>query len=152
MAITTQEARQQILDDLAAATDQIAMAVASLGAAFELLPVGTGERLEDELFRPVQKAYGRAKRTHSAFAERCGLAARAFELPGAGTTSQGAKGFVAKATGAVAEADRLVAELQDSLLPIEAGDAELRSGLSEVRELLAGESTTARQFLRALGR
>jgi len=152
MAITTQEARQQILDDLAGATNLIALAVANLGEAFELLPVGTGERLEDELFRPVQKAYGRAKRTHSAFAERCGLPAGRFELPAPTVGSRAAKAFVEQAVAAAAEADRRIAELQDSMLPVESGDAELRAGLGEVRELLAGESTTARQFLRALGR
>ena len=42
-------------------------------------------------------------------------------------------------------------ELQDSLLPVESGDAELRQGLAEVRELLS-LSVPAREFLRTLGR
>jgi hypothetical protein len=45
-----------------------------------------------------------------------------------------------------------IAELQDSMLPIESGDPELRQGLAEVRELLAELPLGARDFLRTLGR
>ena len=38
------------------------------------------------------------------------------------------------------------------MLPIESGDAELRAGLVEVRELLDGLPGTARRFLGILGR
>ena len=152
MAISTLEARGQILDDLAAAIDQIALAVASLGEAFELLYAGSADRLEVELFRPVQKAYARGQRTHTQFAERCGLAKRAFELPSAGRPSQGAKAFVQRAVVASGDADHRIGELQDSMLPTEFGDPELRSGLSEVRELLDGVPSSARTFLRTLGR
>ena len=152
MAITTLEARGRILDDLAAAVDHLALGVACLGEAFELCDVGTADRLETELFRPVQKAYGRAKRTHAQFAARCGLASREFESPSPGLRSQGVKSFVERAVAASSEADRRIAELQDSMLPIESGDAELRTGLSEVRELLDEVPTNARQFLRTLGR
>ena len=38
------------------------------------------------------------------------------------------------------------------MLPVESGDAELRSGLSEVRTLLAVLPGNAREFLRTLGR
>ena len=44
--------------------------------------------------------------------------------------------FVETAADAVTEADDLLADLQDSMLPVEVGDAELRAGLAEVRELL----------------
>jgi hypothetical protein len=77
---------------------------------------------------------------------------RQFELPSAGPTSQGAKDLVERAAAAAAAADRIIAELQDSLLPLESGDPQLRSELSEVRELLAGITANARDFLRALGR
>ena len=69
MAISALEARTQILDDLAAAIDQVALAVACLGEAYELLAVDAADRLEAELFRPVQKAYARGKRAHIGFAE-----------------------------------------------------------------------------------
>ena len=152
MAITAAEARTQILDDLAGAVDQVALAVGALGEAFELLPEGAGERLEDTLFRPVQKAYARGKRTHAGFAERNSLPTRAFELPSPGGSSQGAPALVQQAVGAAAEADRRIAELQDSMLPIESGDPELRAGLSEFRELLSQVAVSAREFVRTLGR
>ena len=152
MAITATEAKRQILDDLGGAIDRIGLAVAALGEAFELLPEAAGERLETTLFRPVQRAYARSRRTHAGFAERSGLPSGAFELPSAGLASQGVGAFAKQAVVAVAEADRKIAELQDSLLPIESGDAELRSGLSEVRELLAAVPAGAREFLRTLGR
>ena len=152
MAIGTLEARGKILDDLAAAIDQIALAVACLGEAFELLSVSSADRLEAELFRPVQKAYARGQQAHSRFAERSTGATRAFELPSAGRPSQGAKAFINRAVEASGHADHMIAELQDSMLPIEFGDPELRSGLSEARALLEGVPLSARSFLRTLGR
>ena len=73
MTYSAAEGRQQVLDDLAAATEEIAYALASLGEAYEQVDGITGETLEDELFGPVQKAFGRARRTHAQFAERHGL-------------------------------------------------------------------------------
>ncbi len=152
MVVTTLEARAQILDDLTAAINQLALATACLGEAYEQLDETTADRLEDGLFRPVQKAYGRAKRTQSQFAGRFGLTAPALESPSPGLGSQGVKVFIGRAVSASAEADHRIAELQDSLLPIEAGDPELRTGLAEVRELIDALPTRAREFLRALGR
>jgi hypothetical protein len=152
MAQSAIEARQQILDELGDAVDQLALAVACLGEAFEQLAVGAAERLEGGLFRPVQRAYARGQRTHSGFAGRCGLPTRQFELPVPGGSSQGARAFVERAVSAAAEADRLIAELQDSLLPVESGDPELRTGLSEVRDALGPIPVGARELLRALGR
>jgi hypothetical protein len=43
-------------------------------------------------------------------------------------------------------------ELQDSMLPIEVGDVELRAGLSEVRELIGSVRARAREMVRTLGR
>jgi hypothetical protein len=152
MAITAQEARRQILDDLAGAIDRLGLAIACLSEAFEQLDVGGADRLEAELYRPTQKAYGRAKRTHAQFAERVGLGKDQFEPPSAGLASQGVKTFVERAAEAAGDADRRIADLQDSMLPIESGDAELRTGLSEVRESLAEVPQAATQFLRTFGR
>src|SRR6266496_631562 len=55
MARTAHEDREQILDELAAAIDQLALAVACLSEAFELLAVDAADRLEAELYRPVQR-------------------------------------------------------------------------------------------------
>ena len=152
MAITQREAREQILDDLGDAIERIALAVASLGAAYESLSVTSADRLESELFRPVQKAFGRAKRTHSQFAERTDLPTRQFASPSAGPPSQTAKALIEQALAAAGEAAHRIAELQDSMLPIESGDAELRSGLTESRALLDELPLASRQFLRTLGR
>src|SRR3954469_18767464 len=152
MAQTMVEARQQILDDLAAALDQLGLAVACVSEAFEQLAVDAADQLEAALYRPVQRAYGRGKRTHAQFAERVGLSGDTFEPPSAGPSSQGVKELIQRMAAALADADRRIAELQDSMLPIEAGDGELRTGLNEVRELLEKVPRAAALFLRGLGR
>ena len=152
MGITTGEAKEEILEDLANAIEQIALAAGRLGDAYELLPSSAADRLETELFRPTQKALGRSKRAHAHFAEQSGIAPRSFEPPAAGARSQGVKGFLEQALTAAADGERRIAALQDSALPTEFGDPELRAGLSEVRALLATVPGAAREFLRTLGR
>ena len=152
MAFSTVEGREQILDDLAAAIDQIALASACLSAAYEALDVGTADRLEDELYRPVQRALGRAKRTHGQFAERVALRAPSSEMAEPSLRRLSVKEIIQRAVASASDADRQIGELQDSMLPIEVGDAELRSGLAEVRELLVVLAGRAPQFLRTLGR
>ncbi len=152
MAFTALEARQQLLDDLAEAIDDIGFALAALEAAYEQLDEHSGDRLEEGLFRPVQVAYGRAKRAHDGFATRHGLPAGTFEAQAAGLPSTRAKGFIDGAVEAAAEADRALAALQDSPMLVEVGDVELRSGLAEVRELLGGVGQRARELVRTLGR
>ena len=61
-----------MLDRVAEATDELSVALAALGAAYEQLDTNTADRLEEQLFRPPQLAYGRARRVHSGFAERVG--------------------------------------------------------------------------------
>lgn len=82
--------------------------------------------IEEMLFEPVQSACGRARRMHTEFATRHGLPTRTFETP-TGAPSMGAKGLVAGAVAAVGHADVTLATLQDSMLPIEVGDPELRA-------------------------
>jgi hypothetical protein len=146
------EARQDLLDILGDAIDEIAVALAALGAAYEQLGTAPADRLEEELFRPVQMAYGRAKRTHAGFAERQGLPGRTFEPAEPGLPSTGVRGFVDDAVSAASGADIVLAELQDSMMPVEVGDPELRAGLAEVRELLGHITARAREFTRTLGR
>lgn len=152
MSYVAGEARQELLDTLAEAIDEIADALAALGAAYEKLGTMPADKLEEELFRPVQAAYGRAKRTHSGFAQRQGLPEREFSPANAGLPSTGIRGFVDSAVASAADADAVLAELQDSMMPVEVGDAELRAGLSEVRELLGNVRSRAREFTRTLGR
>jgi hypothetical protein len=147
------EARRELLGSVATATESMGAALAALGAAYEALDERMADRLEEDLFRPLQLAYGRARRTHAGFAERHGLPGREFAAPAsAGLPSQGIRGFLDRALEAVAAADNELAELQDSMRPVEVGDAELRAGLAEVRALLAPLGDRAREILRTLGR
>jgi hypothetical protein len=152
VAHTDAEARQELLGAVAEAIDDIGRALAALGAAYEQLDERNADRLEEELFGPVQHAYGRAKRAHTEFAGRHGLTSRPCEAPSAGLPSTGAKGFIESAVSAVARADSALATLQDSLLPVEVGDPELRSALTEVRSLLGDVGRRARELERTLGR
>jgi len=149
---TDAQGRQQILDTLARATEQLAAALGALGAAYEQLDERSADRLEEELFRPVQLAYGRAQRVHAGFAQRSGLAGRAFAQPPAGSPSQGARGLIDRGLGAVASAEDALATLQDSMLPVEVGDPELRANLAAIREALGLIPGRARELLRTLGR
>jgi len=152
MAYVTAEARQQLLDDVAAATDTIGIALACLGEAYEQLDEHSADRLEEELFRPVQLAYGRARRTHAEFAKRYGMPGRAFAPGATRGASGGVRGLLDAAVAAVGEADAALVALQDSMMPVEVGDAPLRAGLAEVRTLLGEVPGRARQFVRVLGR
>jgi hypothetical protein len=152
MTYSTADAQQGLLDQVAAAADEVGVALAALGEAYELLDEATADRLEEQLFRPVQTAYGRVKRTHAEFAGRHGLPGRTFTPAVRGRPSQGVRGFVDAAVEALARADLTLGTLQDSLLPVDVGDAELRAGLSDVRRLLGDVPGRARQFVRVLGR
>jgi hypothetical protein len=152
MAYDAQQARQDLLDGIADAIEAIGSALAALGGAYEQLDEHTADRLEEELFRPVQVAYGRARRTHAGFAERYGLPGRTFSPGEPGHPSQGVRGYLESAVDAVADADDTLAELQDSMLPVEVGDPELRAGLADVRALVGDLRVRARELVRTLGR
>jgi hypothetical protein len=150
--MTDRETRQELLDGIAAAIDQLGIALAQYGVAYELLDERSQDRLEDDLFGPVQKAYGRAKRTYAQFAARYSLTAREFDQPTSSSGSRDVRRFLDRATEAVDEAEREFVELQDSMLPVEYGDPELRAGLADVRTLVSDVRANARAFTRTLGR
>ncbi len=152
MAYTTVEARQHLLDQLAGAGERLGLALAYLGEAYEQLDEYAGERLEDELFRPIRKAYGLLKRDHAAFAVRHELPAGMPEPEPPQVLPDNPKGAIDHALEAVGEADSVLAELQDSMLPVEVGDPELRAALAQVRQLLGGLPEQARLLVRTLGR
>ena len=52
MSYTTAEGRQDLLDALAEATDEIGYALAALGAAYEQLDQATADKLEEDQFGP----------------------------------------------------------------------------------------------------
>jgi hypothetical protein len=152
MAYGNREAREELLASVAEATDRIGVALAALGAAYEELDERSADRLEEQLFRPLQRALGRARRTHSGFAERHGLDARALAPRQPSHAAAQPRELVEDAADAVADADDRLSELQDSMRPVEVGDPELRAGLAEVREALAAVQEHADTFLRTLGR
>lgn len=152
MAYKTADARQQLLDALAEAADDLGVALAALSEAYELLDENSGDRLEQALFRPLQAAYGRAKRTHVEFAARHDLPTRTFEAAVHGAPGRGVKGFLDSAVQAIGAADLKLATLQDSMMPIEVGDAELRAGLEQVRSAIGNLGARAHELVRTFGR
>jgi hypothetical protein len=152
MAYTTAEGREQVLGDLAVAIEQIAESLAALGEAYEQLDERAADVLEEQLFRPVQHAYGLARRTHSEFAARSGLRARSFSPHTPGAQSQSVQALIERGVDGAQDADQSIADLQDSMLPVEVGDTELRAGLAGVRELLSSVPVRARALTRTVGR
>lgn len=152
MSYTTAEGRGRILEDLASAVDQLAFALAHLGEAYEQMDVDSADRLEEELFAPAQAAYARASRTYTEFVKRHGLPERPVQAAASVPLPHGAQGAIESAVEATERADRVIADLQDSMLPIEVGDEELRAGLSQTRALIAPLPARARQLVRTLGR
>jgi hypothetical protein len=148
----TAEARRELLDALAAATDEIGVALGAIGDAYEQLDEVNAGRLEDTLFAPVQTAYGHAKRTYAGFAARHDLPRRELATPPPGAPSRGVRAFLERAVESVERADAALGELQDSMMPVEVGDAELRSGMAEVRRDLTPVPAQARQLMREVGR
>jgi len=151
MGYTTEEGRTQILDDAAAAINQMSIAMAALGEAYEHLDEQSGDRMETQLFRPLQHAYGQLRRTHAEFAQRCGLPGR--EFPAAPTPApEDPRASLEHAADAIQAADDALAELQDTLLPVEVGDQQLRAGLSGTRTTIASLPEACDVFIRTLGR
>jgi phage shock protein A len=147
MAYSKADGQQQLLDTVAEAIDELGAALAALGAAYEELDENHGDDLEAQLFRPVQQAYARAQRTHSGFAARTSLAPRTFAQPEPGSRQLGAKGFIDDAIEAITAADDTIITLQDSLLPVEVGDREVRADLAATREILDDLPARAEELL-----
>lgn len=152
MAYVSAQARQELLDAIAESVEEISRALTDVGEAYEQLDDYNADRLEEQIFRPLQAAYGAVRRTHAGFAGRSQLPSRDFGPADAGAPSHGVKGFLDSAMEAVAEADRGLSILQDSMMPVEVGDAELRAGLAEVRRLLDKLPARTRDFVSNLGR
>jgi hypothetical protein len=151
LSYTNESGRIQILNDAATAVDDLAVAIAGLGEAYEHLDDQSAERMEDQLFRPLQAAYGQLKRTHADFAARYGLPGREFHPADPGLPAD-SRILIERAADSAEAADSTLAELQDSLLPVEVGDELLRAGLARARTLIAPVPAACRQFIRTLGR
>lgn len=153
MTYVTAEARRELIEDLLGAGDEIGAAIASTSTAYDLLDETTGDRLEEQVFAPLQKALGALRRTVDEFAARHDLAATAGAAPPPEPhPSQGVAALLDGCAAAARRADDRLGALQDSMLLIDLGDAELRAGVSEVRRLLGGVPAALRGFTRTLGR
>jgi hypothetical protein len=148
---TASEARQELLDEVALAIEELTRAIAAVGEAYDALDERMADRLEEELFRPLQGAYAAATRTHSGFASRHGLPSRRFD-PAPTPAPHGVRRLVEDAVDSAAHADQVLADLQDSMAPVEVGDPELRAGLADVRTRLGELPSRAQELIRVLGR
>ena len=70
----------------------------------------------------------------------------------AGALPLDAAGYVEQAIEATEHADDILSELQDSMLPVEVGDPELRAAIADVRTRLGEVPGRAADLLRTLGR
>jgi hypothetical protein len=152
VAYTSDSARRQLLEELGQAVELLSLAVDALGDAYEAADEHTASVLEERLFRPVQRAYGRLRQTRSRFAERHHIETEPVTETATGAPSADPRVHLERAIDAIARADEVIAEMQDSMLPVEVGDRELRDDLTEVRELLGGLPREGRQLLRLVGR
>jgi hypothetical protein len=152
VSYTSADGRRQILDELDGAGHEIDIALAELGHAYELLDDDMATRLEDELFRPLQQAAGQARRTSVEFAARYDLSAAAPAAVPEPAHGHSANAAIEGAATAAVRADLRLSELQDSMLPIEVGDPQLRAGIEQVRVLLDLIGRRAREITRSVGR
>ncbi len=148
---TAQSGRVQILNDVAAGADQLGGALAMLGEVYEQLDNHSADLMEEQLFRPLQAAYGQLKRTHAEFAARHGLDQHEFAAPTV-RLPEAARAGIEHAVDAVRSADDTLASLQDSMLPVDVGDQQLRAGLAGARTLLGPFPAHAAALIRTLGR
>lgn len=152
MSYRSADARAQMLAEMAEAADQLAVALACLTEAYEELDEDAADALEDHVFRPVQSGYGRLRRTYTEFAARHGLPEHRFEPRSSGTHSGDPRVYIERALDATQTAEHAIAELQDSMLPVDVGDPELRAGLAETRALVANVPVQGGRLLRTFGR
>jgi hypothetical protein len=151
MSYRASDARQRLLDEVARAAKHLGSALADLGETYDRLDELSADRLEEQLFTPVRTAYGRAQRAYISFARRFDLPARTFEPPVRPLPADPGSG-IERAAESLRSADEVLATLQDSMLPVEVGDPDLRADLTTVRELIADAPRHARDIVRTLGR
>lgn len=153
MTYDTAQARRALLDELLGAAGDIAIAIAYASAAYDRLDDTSGDRLEEQVFAPLQKALGALRRAIDEFAARHGdPAARAGSPPPEPHASQGVAALLESCAAAARAADGHLSTLQDSLVLIDLGDADLRAGVSDARRRLGGVPAAQRTFVRTLGR
>jgi hypothetical protein len=153
MTYTADQAREALMADVGRALEQIAFALSCLGEAYELVDERAADQLEEELFRPVRTAYARARRALSGFGQRHGLEPPPVsQSDSSGLHSNDPRVYLQRAIEASEAGQTALGELQDSMLPVEVGDQELRADLTEIRSLLSQVAGRGNALLRTLGR
>ena len=152
MAYDSGQARVELLDEVGDATDDLGRGAGRSGRGLR-----GARRLQRRApggaALPARPDGLRARAAHPQRVRRAATACpTAPSRPRPRAPSQGVKGFIDAAVSAVVRADARLAQLQDSMRPVEVGDAELRAGLSEVRRLVADVPRRASEFVRGLGR
>ena len=151
MTYTASEARKELLGEVAGAIEELSRAIAAIGEAYDAADDQMADRIEAELFKPLQGAYGSATRTYAGFASRSGLPSRKF-APAPLPAPHGVRELVEAAVDDTAHAEQILADLQDSMAPVEVGDPDLRAGLADVRRRLGELPGQAERLLSVLGR
>ena len=151
MTYASAEARQELLSEVALAIEELSRSIAAVGEAYDAVDERMADRLEEELFRPLQGAYAAATRTYAGFAARHELPGRRF-APAPAPAPHGVRSLVEDAVDTAVHADQILTDLQDSLAPVEVGDPELRQGLADVRRRLGEIPARADGLIRVLGR
>jgi hypothetical protein len=151
MSYVTTEARKELLVEVAEAIEEMSRSIAAIGEAYDAVDEAMADRIEAELFKPLQGAYASATRTYAAFASRHGLPARRF-VPASQPAPHGVRDLVEAAIDDAAHAEQILADLQDSMAPVEVGDPDLRAGLADVRRRLGELPGQAERLLSVLGR
>ena len=127
MAYTAQEARVQLLDDLAAPTT--GLRAGGRGGGVRRVDERAADTPEDRSSsRSSRPTAERAPIRSSPSAMGCPAHVRASF---SGDPHRRSARLPGRAIEATEEADHLIAELQDSMMPVEVGDTELRAGLSD---------------------
>ena len=152
LAYTNLEGREGLLEALAESAELVGAALEFLGAAHERLDDQSAERLEEELFGSVQRAYAGARKAYAGFASRHGLSTRSFDQPSVPPASLKAAELIQKAADEAEGADEMLAGLQDDQALVEVGDVELRAGVADTRQAIGPVPARAREILRMLGR
>jgi hypothetical protein len=151
VSYTNDSGRRQILEDAAAAVGALSYGIAVLTEIYEQLDDPSADRLEALVFKPLQSGYGLLRRTLTEFATRYGMRSPAFPDPSQALPTDPRAALEHVADAAV-QADEMLSELQDTLLPVEVGDAELRAGLSGTRTAIASVPGQCAELIRLFGR
>jgi len=146
------QARAELLGEVAAVIEALGRALALISEAYDHLDENAAAQLEGSLFKPVQRAYGRARRAAAEFAKRHGLAAPAPAEASVPLPSSAPRELIERALGELAAADEGIVAMQDRDLYVELSDQQLRLSLAEVRGALEAADRAGRALARTVGR